>query len=933
MRMENPRFAPLIAAIGLLGSINVTHASAPDLIEAERHFALKVMPILKAKCFACHGDDPDEIEGGLSMLTRDDLLLGGDGYGDVVVPGSPAESIIMTAIKWADPDLEMPPKENDRLTASQISIIEKWIAHGAVWPSLETQKGFREEEWSETHNEDGQIVRTSGGQSEEWTYRRYQPEDIWAFRPVQKPTIPESYQGNPIDYFVFEKTRAAGYEPAPRADPRTLVRRANLSLVGYLPTPAEAAAFAAADPVTAMSDLVDDLLATPHYGERWAQHWLDVARYADTAGMSNDYERSNMWRYRDYVIRSLNTDKPYDQFIVEQIAGDEIWSSQPEAERDPELLIATSFLRMGSWDPAMVLVPEARQLYIDDVVNSVGQTFLSTTMRCFKCHDHKFDPLPTLDYYRVYATFAGTQLAEREAPFLPEENLNRMAEEKAVVEKLLAFASAKNNELKAKSDAADRAWYAAHDLPYVSADDRKEMPDELKPPRHAGLDYTEQGRLKVRAQDEWIWNRRLERYEPMVQSVYNGPDPKFLNSRKLRMPAQTSNGTVESFIFTGGSLQAPAARVQPGVLSALGVPVDPEADDPYVIPEDLDGRRLAFAHWVADPRNPLTARTIVNRVWQHHFGRPIAGNPVNFGAKGKKPTHPELLDWLAADFVEHGWKLKRLHKLIMTSAAYQMSAQHPQQAELANTDPNNELLAFYPHRRLSAEEIRDSMLRITGELNPEVGGLPIMPEMNREVALQPRMIQFSIAPAYQPSIKPEDRNRRSIYAYRVRGLPDPFLEIFNQPNPNDACERRDDAAVSPQAFTMMNSDVMTDRSIAFALRLEQEAASLEDQIKVAFELAFNRQPSIPEKRSLLKYAREMQDYHRGITPEPVTYPTQITRTLVEEFSGQPFDYEEILPNYEVYQPDPKAADVSPDTRALADICLLIFNTNEFIYSY
>lgn len=932
--MENLKLAPLVAAAALLTTGYLPAVETPDLIEAERDFSLKVLPILQEKCFACHGEDPDELEGGLSMLTLDDIMLGGDGYGDIVVPGSPEESVIMTAITWADPDLEMPPKENDRLTDKQVAIIEKWIAHGAVWPSKAAQMAYREEEWTNLHNEDGMIVKTSGGRSDEWTYRRYQPEDIWAFQPVKKPEIPEGFQGNPVDYFISSKLAEAGYAPAPPTDPRTLVRRASLSLVGFLPTPGEALAFAsAADPAAAMDELIDTLLASPHYGERWAQHYLDIARYADTAGMSNDYERSNMWRYRDYVIRALNEDKPYDEFIVEQIAGDEIWEAQPEDERDPELLVATSFLRMGSWDPAMVLVPEARQLYVDDVVNSVGQTFLSTTMRCFKCHDHKFDPLPTLDYYRVYATFAGTQLAERDAPFLPEENLNGLEDDKAMVERLLAYASEKNDELKAKSEAADRAWYAENALPFVSPDERKSLPDELKPPRHAGLDYTEQGQLKVRAQDEWIWKRRLERYEPMAQSVYNSPDPEFLNSRKLRMPKKPVEGSVESFIFTGGSLQARGDRVQPGVLSVLGVPVDPDAEDPYVIPEDLDGRRLAFAKWIADARNPLTARTVVNRVWQHHFGRPLAGNPVNFGAKGKKPTHPELLDWLAADFVENGWKLKRLHKMIMTSAAYQMSAQHPQQAELATTDSNNDLLAFYPNRRLTAEEIRDSMLRITGELNPEVGGRPIMPEMNQEVALQPRMIQFSIAPAYQPSIKAADRNRRSIYAYRVRGLPDPFLEIFNQPNPNDACEIRDAASVSPQAFTMMNSDVMTDRSIAFALRLEAEASTLSEQIDLAFELAFNRKPTAPEKRSLLSYAREMQDYHRDVVPEPVTYPTKITRTLVEEFSGQPFDYEEILPNFEVYEPDAKAADVAPETRALADICLLIFNTNEFIYSY
>ncbi len=901
--------------------------------KAERHFTLKVLPILTDKCFGCHGSDADDIKGEYSMLSRELLLKGGE-TGDVaVVPGNIDEGTLLFAITWED--MEMPPKENDRLNEAQIEMVRKWVKSGAPWPSEEKQKRYREEEKQRLSTEEGVIIKTSGGQSDDWTFRRYKPEDMWAFREVQAVKV--SGKLNPIDELILARLDNSRFKPAKQADLLTLIRRATFDLTGLPPSPQEITEFKAAWKVNskkAWADLIDSLLASPHYGERWGQHWLDVARYADTAGYSNDYERSNMWRYRDYVIRSFNNDKPYNKFIVEQIAGDELWKQQPEDARDSELLIATGFLRMGAWDPAMVKIPDARQQYVDDVVNSVGQTFLSTTLRCCKCHDHKFDPIPIKDYYRMYAAFAATQLAEREAPFLTYENLDGFEESKKQVKTLHEFAKKKLNELKLKRETAAKKWYKEHDLEYVEHGKRQGIDDDKKPPRHVGLDYADQGRLKVREQDVWIWNRRLERYQPMVQSVYNGPDPKFLNSRKMRMPEKANTKTeFVSFILNGGSLEAPGDKVKPGVMSALGVPVDNAEEDPYVIGDDWDGRRLAVARWIANPENPLTARSIVNRIWQQHFGKPIAGNPNSFGAKGAKPTHPKLLDWMASDFVENGWTIKRLHKQIMMSQAYRQSSSHDDMDSLLTNDPNNDLLAYFPTKRLTAEEVRDAMLKITGELSTTVGGIPVMPEINMEVALQPRMIQFSIAPAYLPSATPKDRNRRSIYAYRVRGQADPFLEVFNQPNPNESCEVRDVAAVSPQAFTLMNSDLMSDRSIAFALRLIGENDSLESQVDQAFEHALGRKPTGEESQRMTKYVQKMRNYHKSNTPQPVSYPTEITRSLVEEFTGQPFDYQEILPVFENYTPDKKPADVEPDTRALADLCLMLFNSNEFLYVY
>ncbi|MFT5126688.1 MAG: hypothetical protein ACI8W8_000283 [Rhodothermales bacterium] len=939
-----------IIAVSLLLTASFVFADTPT--EAERLFTLKVLPVLSEKCFGCH-DPAQEVKGGLNMSTREALLKGGEDFPHALVPGDSAKSFMMTAVKWEDKDYEMPPKENDRLSATQIDLLAKWIDAGAPWPDADRQAEIFLAERSREVTEDGVLLKTSGGLGDSWTFRRYKPEDVWAFQPLKARKPPAD--GNPVDAFVAAKLAKAGFEKAPAAGRRTLIRRVSYDLTGLPPTPEEITEFLAAseqNPQAAWTGLIDRLLASPHYGERWAQHWLDVARYADTAGLSNDYERSNTWRYRDYVIRALNGDKPYNRFIIEQIAGDELadqslharipeWDAYQKArsegaynEEEAELLIASTFLRLGPWDPAMVKAPEARQQYIDDTVNAVGQTFLSTTMRCFKCHDHKFDPLPTGDYYRMYAAFAGTQLAERPAPFLARESKARFESEKAMVQRLHAYAKEKMDALNAKSKAAGKQWYIDHGKT-PAPDNKKDVADEDKPPRHAGLNETEKGRLKVRKQDEWVWARRLERFEPLVQTVYNGPDSKGLNSRKMRMPKDPNiNWRPDSKILTGGALEAAGAEVSPGVLSALGVPAPGAKDgDPYALTSDLIGRRLGLAKWIADARNPLTARSIVNRVWQFHFGKPIAGNPNNFGAKGEKPTHPELLDWLTDDFVKNGWRLKRLHRLILSSGTYQQAARHPQSATLANQDPDNDLFAYFPTRRLSAEELRDGMLRITGEFNPEMGGLPIRPEMNMEVALEPRMIQFSIAPTYLPSRTPQERNRRSIYAYRVRGLADPFLETFNQPNPNDSCELRDSASVSPQAFTLLNSDLVTDRSIAFALRLERETDTLGKQIDRAFQLALGRDAKAAEKQRMQAYVTEMRNYHRDKTPKKREYPSEVTRSLVEEFSGKPFVYQEILPTFEDYIADTQAADVSTETRALADFCLLLLNSNEFVYVY
>ena len=956
----------ITTALLVLATVSVNGVFADE--QAEREFTLKVLPLLKNKCLGCHGGDPSDIKGEYSIIDRAHLLAGGESGDAAVIPSKPGEGTLLPAIRWDE--LEMPPKENDRLTEEQIATFERWINAGAVWPDEITQARYREEASKITVTDEGVRFATSGGTSAEWSNRRYLPDDLWAFQPVHPftneeqqallaemrlETADELRSSAVIDALILQRLNSPEIQPAPQADARTLIRRVTFDLHGLPPTPGEIEEFVAAyegNSSVAWSELIDRLLASPRYGERWGRHWLDVTRYADTGGMSNDYERSNIWRYRDYVIRAFNDDKPYNEFIIEQLAGDEladqsvrdrkgadeaVYKTQLEGEYSPEeaeWIIATGFLRLGPWDNAMVEKEEARQMWLDDLVNITGQTFLSTTMRCVKCHDHKFDPIPTRDYYRMYAAFSTTHMAERPAPFLPKENKAGFETGRAHAQRMLDFAVAEKNKLVEKRETAAKKWFEEHNLPYKDEAARKNDPDGMKPPRAVGLNHADEGQLKVREQDEWIWTRRLERFEPMAQSVFNAADFELAwnGARKLRIKRGKIPGLIpECHILTGGALTAPGDVVQPGVLSAVSVTVDADANDPYLLTEDVDGRRLGLARWIADPANPLTTRSIVNRIWQGHFGVGLAANANNFGAKGAKPSHPELLDFLAADFVEHGWTIKRLHRLIMLTQAYQRSSVAPQNDSWKTIDPNNRLLSHFPKRRLSAEEIRDGILQITGELQERIGGLPVKPEINMEVALQPRMIQFSLAPAYQPSRVPQERNCRTIYAYHVRGQADPFSELFNQPNPNESCELRESAAVTPQVFTLLNSDQMTDRSIAFALTLHQEASDPGGQIRRAFKVVFGRDATDIEVKRLSSYLRDMVAYHRQTPAQPVNYPTEITRSLVEEFSGQVFEYQEILPVFENYVPDKKPADVSPETRALADLCLLLLNSNEFMY--
>ncbi len=921
-------------AIGLMGLTIASSGQTPesDFSEGDKLFALQVKSIFADKCVSCHGEDPDEIEGGLDMRSLESVLKGGDSFDDVLIPGDSEFSFIMEAVRWEDPDFEMPPKENDRLDEEQIWAIRDWIDAGAPWPEDATVAAIREQ------YAEGITVATSGALSEDWANRRYKEEDLWAYQPIANPKPPntQSKASHPIDAFIDRELEYLDLEAAPLADRRTLIRRASFDLIGLPPKPEETEAFLEdkRSDNEAFAAVVDRLLDDPRYGEQWGKHWLDVVRYADSSGYSNDYERPSSWRYRDYVIRAFNQDKPFDQFIVEQVAGDEVDPS------DPEMILATGFLRMGPWEhTAMSVARITRQQFLDDVTDSIGQTFLSHPLQCARCHDHKFDPIPTKDYYRIQSVFATTHFADRRVDFQDYENLDGFAEKDSMAKRIQYFGDIQK-KLNAQTKEATEQWCRENGLPIGT---RKQLaaqgiPDEKLPPRNLGLDVNEIGVIKVGSK---IVNRtkfEMKKFEPYAMSVYSGASPKKeqRSGAMLGMPKDPMAGESfeESYILNGGDPFGRGEDVTPGVLSALPESNDTiERNDWNSITSDAGGRRLEFARWLASPRNVLVPRSLANRIWHYHFGRGIVSTPNNFGAMGGKPTHPELLDYLATRFVSEGWSIKNLHRLIMSSDAYKRSTKHPNRKRVEERDPLGQSYAAFQPRRLSAEEIRDSMLYVSGELSESTGGLPALPEMNLDVALQPRQVMGSFAASYEPARTPDQRNRRSIYAKKIRGLRNPMLEVFNQPSPDESCEMRQASTVTPQVFSLFNGENTLNRSIATAIELLESTDSRREAVEALFQRAYGRAPAKSDLSLSLAHWKRMEKRHETLEFEAKPLPRDVERSAIEEMTGDSFTFTERLFGYDNYVRDPGLADVDAETRALADLCLVVFNSNEFLYVY
>jgi mono/diheme cytochrome c family protein len=882
----------------------------------------EVRAIFAAKCLACHGNDPQDLKGDFDLRTRETAVKGGESGEPAIVPSQPDKSPLYRAVTWEDDALQMPPKENDRLSVEQIAVIRRWIAAGAKWDDSAAIATRPTEPWS--IGAGGIYIATSGGRSPDWDNRTYEPDAVWAYQPIRRAEVPAP--GHPIDAFVLKALRDKGIDGfAPAADPATIIRRLTFDLTGLPPTPREIEDFLASQDYNA---LVHSLLASRHYGEQQARHWFDVVRYADTAGFSNDFERPNSWRYRDYVIRSFNADKSFDRFVTEQLAGDEL------NEDDPELLIAAGYLRMGPWEhTGMTVAAITRQQYLDDVTNHVGVSLLGQGMRCAACHDHKFDPVPTRDYYRMQAVFSPVQFTERPVSFLPSENISGFDAAKSQVQQRLEQTQAALAALRKKNQDAVAAFLKEKGVKSID-----ELPADQRPKQDYlggtfGLSKTDLSLRKINQKTQAYLERELKRFEPYALSVYSGPPNNYSSVRPLyEVPRRRDDVVPVVHILPGGSLASPADEVTPGVLSAMfGANDRLVAREWNTIPGQTEGRRLAFARWIASRENTLTARVIVNRVWQQHFGKGLVATPNNFGKMGARPTHPELLDWLATWFMDNGWSLKRLHELIVTSAAYQQSSARPNIDQLREKDSKNDLLAYFPPRRLAAEEIRDAMLAASGELNREMGGPGVFPELNWEVALQPRHIMGSVAPAYVPSPARAERNRRTIYAFRIRTLADPMLEVLNRPGSETSCERRDATTVTPQVFALFNSESAANRSIAMAAQLMKEHATDGDRIDAAFRAIYARPPTPAQRDQCVSHLSRMLQHHRAHPPRPSELSMKVQRGMVEELTGEMVHWDEDLSVLKGYERDLMPWQVEPETRALADVCLVLMNSNEFLY--
>jgi hypothetical protein len=718
------------------------------------------------------------------------------------------------------------------------------------------------------------------------------PSDHWSFQKVKRPPVPQVRDGssirNPIDAFILETLEANGLTPAPEAERRTLIRRLSFDLIGLPPTPEDVQAFVNDSRPDAYQRLVDRLLASPHYGERWGRHWLDLVRFGETRGYQRDYVLPNVWRYRDWVIAALNRDLPYNRFLLEQLAGDEL------PDRSVETRVATGMYRVGLYNDEPADGEMDRYDRFDDFIKVVGGTMLGLTLGCARCHDHKSDPIPQADYYRMLAFFtpskefegAGMNVKYDEVMLASPEELKAIAEKNKAIDTQVQPLSSELDRLCAPCRESIRAKHfqtldndtmAAFQTPVDrrTSDQQRYVTEagpilEVKP---SELDAC-LGPLKR------LKKGTLERQIQALNAERPPPPPKAL--------ALTDKGPKAgpTKVLMRGNAHKPGAEVVPGFLSAI------DSRPPKIVPPEggqTTGRRLALARWIARPENPLTARVIVNRLWHYHFGRGLVATPSDFGTMGEEPSHPELLDWLASELVARGWSLKAMHRLIVESSTYRRSGRWD--AEAAKADPDNAWLWRRAPRRLEAEPIRDTVLAVAGMLNSEVGGPSVTPPIDPAVIAA--LPQPDNANSGWPQSDPFAAARRSIYVFVKRGLILPELEILDFPETTEPCAQRRVSTVAPQALSLLNGAFVHDQAARLAERLRREAGDDPGaQVDRAFALALSRPPTATERQYLFEFlaAQEKRIEQR-----------------------------------------PKAEDRAQKRQeALRALCLIVFNMNEFV---
>jgi mono/diheme cytochrome c family protein len=763
-------------------------ASAPPQVS----FTRDVKPILARRCFACHG--PETSEGGLRLDDPASAVAELDSGLRAIVAGRPAESELLARVTSTDEAMRM-PLEGEPLSAEEIATLKTWIADGAEW------------------------------------------QKHWAFVPPTRhdpPAVEDAaWISNPIDAFVLSKLESARLKPAAPADKRTLVRRAYFNLIGLPPTNEQLERFVQDTTPDARERLIDELLGSPHYGEHWARHWLDIVRYAETNSFERDGPKPNAWKYRDYVIRSLNEDKPYDQFLREQLAGDEL------DEVTEDAIIATGYYRLGIWDDEPADPVQAKFDEWDDIISTTSQAMLGLTVGCARCHDHKIDPIPQADYYGLLAFFADVTIYGERGDEETNSQWHLSSPEEI----------AQRRKLREKEREIEREKVSMEEVGIKrmpAADQRRSE----TPEREVLLEEKLNRYLNP---SEWqLYRKTVDRLEQARNEIRELPPPK----AALAL-ARCEPHPPPTHIMARGNPHAPGDEVRPHfpVLFGDAAPEIP----PAAKGARSAGRRRVLADWIASPENMLTARVIVNRVWQHHFGRGIVRSPNNFGELGTPPTHPELLDWLALWLVEHDWKLKPLHRLIMTSSAYQMSSSGNEQALAA--DPTNDLFWRFEMRRLSAEEIRDATLVVTGKLNIKSYGPSFFPNLSRDVLAT----QSRPGEGWGES-SPEEEARRSVYIYIKRSMVPPLLTAFDFPDVDTSCEARFITTQPGQALTLLNGEFANEQAGRLAERVVAETgAEPRRQISRALELVLNRAAAPEEIDEGLELVKRLGNGH-GLPP-------------------------------------------------------------------
>jgi mono/diheme cytochrome c family protein len=881
LAMPNPPLAAgyFILAASLFGAGNLS-AGEPAL------FSERVAPLLQQRCVSCH--NPTKKRGGLDLTARERLLAGGD-TGPAVTPGAAADSLLLRMVTGAEAKM---PKKGAKLTADEVTALRQWIDDGAPWPKgvtvAEAKPWPADEEW-------------------------------WSLRPLSRPAVPavkdKTWGFTPIDAFLLAAMEAKGLHPSPPADKKTLLRRVTFDLIGLPPTPEEIDAFLGDNSPNFYEKVVDRLLASPRYGERWGRHWLDVVHYADTHGYDKDKRRDHAWPYRDYVIRAFNTDKPYGRFVKEQLAGDVLYPN------DPDGVVATGFVVAGPWDlvgqaelrEGTVDKEKTRVLDRDDMVINAISTFDSLTVHCARCHDHKFDPIPQKDYYRLQAVFAGLERADR--PFGDKGDLARRGltgpspgngwhsgiSATPEVEKWVQVDLGKSVAIDAvhliparptdfpdtpgfgfpvrfRVDASDDATFVR----FVSVTDQTKS--DFANPGDAPVVFrprpTKARYVRVTAERLWKrsgdyvfalaelqvdsgaknvargaavtsldsieagrWSRRslVDGYDSRapLPDLANAPTPNNLVYAAVPVPPRPI------YVLHRGDVEQKRDLVTPGALSCVK---ELKADFAGLKENEEGGRRAALADWIADERNPLTWRSIVNRIWHYHFGRGIVDTPSDFGRNGSRPTHPELLDWLAVEFRDSGGSFKKLHRLIVLSAAYrQSSADNPEAAKL---DADARYLWRMSRQRLDAEEVRDAVLAVSGKLDLKMGGPGF--ELFR--------FKDDHSPVYDHTavdkINDPANWRRTVYRFTVRSVPNPFLDCLDCADPNVNTPVRNTTLTALQALALLNDPFMLKQADCFAERLRKISDDPTKRAEAAYRLAFGRLPTVKERDALTEYAKK-----------------------------------------------------------------------------